>query len=43
MEALRNEILGWLGYLDRWSVSWQVAFILLVAIGSIHSPIHITL
>ena len=33
MEALQTEILGWLGYLDRWSVSWQVAFILLVAIA----------
>ena len=33
MEALQTEILGWLGYLDRWSVSWQVAFILFVAIA----------
>ena len=33
MEALQTEILGWLGYLDRWSVSLQVAFILLVAIA----------
>ena len=33
MEELQAEIWGWLGYLDRWSVSWQVAFILLVAIA----------
>ena len=33
MEALQTEIVGWLGYLDRWSVSWQIAFILLVAIS----------
>ena len=32
MEALQTEILGWLGYLDRWSVSWQITFILVVAI-----------
>ena len=32
MEALRNEILGWLGYLDRWSVSWQISYIICVAI-----------
>lgn len=34
MEALQTEILGWLGYLDRWSVSWQIAFILLVSIAA---------
>jgi len=33
MEALQTEIVGWLGYLDRWSVSWQIAFILVVAIS----------
>ena len=33
MEALQDEILGWLGYLDRWSVSWQIAFILFIAIA----------
>lgn len=32
MKALQTEILGWIGYLDRWSVSWQVAFILFIAI-----------
>ena len=34
MEALQTEILGWLGYLDRWSVSWQITFILVVAIAA---------
>ena len=34
MEALQTEILGWLGYLDRWSVSWQITFILIVAIAA---------
>ena len=34
MEALQGEIFGWLGYLDRWSVSWQVAFILFVALAA---------
>ena len=34
MEALQTEIVGWLGYLDRWSVSWQIAFILFVAIAA---------
>ena len=34
MQALQTEILGWLGYLDRWSVSWQVALILAVAIAT---------
>ena len=33
MESLRNEILGWLGYLDRWSVSWQVSYIICIAIA----------
>ena len=33
MEALRNEILGWLGYLDRWSVSWQISYVICVAIA----------
>lgn len=32
METLQGEIFSWLGYLDRWSVSWQVAFILFVAL-----------
>ena len=34
MEALQAEIVGWLGYLDRWSVSWQIAFIILVSIAA---------
>ena len=34
MEALQSEILGWLGYLDRWSVSWQLMFILFIAIAA---------
>ena len=34
MEALRIEILGWLGYLDRWAVSWQIGFILIVVIAA---------
>ena len=33
MEALQNEILGWLGYLDRWSVSWQISYVTCVAIA----------
>lgn len=33
MEALWNEILGWLGYLDRWSVSWQISYIICVAVA----------
>ena len=33
MQALQAEVSGWLGYLDRWSVSWQIAFILVVAIA----------
>ena len=33
MEVLRNEILGWLGYLDRWSVSWQISYIICIAIA----------
>ena len=32
MEALQAELWGWLGYLDRWSVSWQITFILITAI-----------
>ena len=32
MNALQTEFTGWLGYLDRWSVSWQVAFIVCVVI-----------
>ena len=35
MEALQVQILGWLGYLDRWAVSWQIAFILCVAIATV--------
>ena len=34
MQTLQTEILGWLGYLDRWSVSWQVTLILAVAIAT---------
>ena len=34
MQTLQIEILGWLGYLDRWTVSWQIAFILCFAIAS---------
>ena len=37
MEALQAEILGWLGYMDRWSVSWQITFILLIAVAAILS------
>ena len=32
MNALQTEFTGWLGYLDRWAVSWQVAFIVCVVI-----------
>ena len=34
MEALQIEILGWLGYLDRWAVSLQITFILCVAVAT---------
>lgn len=34
MEALQTEIWGWLGYLDRWAVSWQIMFILVVALAT---------
>ena len=34
MEALQAEIWGWLGYLDRWSVSWQIMFILVIALAT---------
>jgi small-conductance mechanosensitive channel len=34
MEALQTEFTGWLGYLDRWAVSWQVAFIVCVVIAT---------
>ena len=46
MEALQTEILGWLGYLDRWSVSWQITFILCIVIGNalilwkVQSPVN---
>ena len=43
MEALQTEIVGWLGYLDRWSVSWQIAFILLVAIAAVFTRLSTTL
>ena len=33
MEPLLHEILGWLGYLDRWSVSWQINYIICVAVA----------
>ena len=38
MKDLQIELLGWLGYLDRWSVSWQIAFILCVVIASALIP-----
>ena len=34
MQSLQTEILGWLGYLDRWSVSWQITFIFVIAIAA---------
>ena len=34
MEALQIEIIGWLGYLDRLSVSWQITFIICIAIAT---------
>ena len=34
MEALQTEIWGWLGYLDRWSVTWQIMFILVIALAT---------
>jgi len=34
MEALQAEIWGWLGYLDRWAVSWQIMFILVIALAT---------
>ena len=34
MEALQTEIWGWLGYLDRWAVSWQIMFILVIAVAT---------
>ena len=34
MQTLQTEILGWLGYLDRWSVSWQITFIFVIAIAA---------
>jgi small-conductance mechanosensitive channel len=34
MEALQTEFTGWLGYLDRWAVSWQVVFIVCVVIAT---------
>ena len=34
MQALQTEILGWLGYLDRWPVSLQIALILIVALAT---------
>ena len=37
MQALQTEILGWLGYLDRWAVSWQIAFIFVVALTTAYT------
>ena len=34
MEALQAEIWGWLGYLDRWAVSWQIMFIVVIALAT---------
>ena len=34
MDALWIQVSAWLGYLDRWTVSWQIAFILCVAIAA---------
>lgn len=34
MNALWIQVSAWLGYLDRWTVSWQIAFILCVAIAA---------
>ena len=34
MEALQTVIWGWLGYLDRWAVSWQIMFILVIALAT---------
>ena len=34
METLQVQFSGWLGYLDRWAVSWQIAFILCVVIAT---------
>ena len=34
MEALQTELTGWLGYLDRWAVSLQIAFIVCVVIAT---------
>ncbi|WP_413745501.1 mechanosensitive ion channel family protein [Synechococcus sp. MIT S9507] len=35
MRALQLEIAGWLGYLDRWAVSWQFTFILCIVIATV--------
>jgi len=35
MRDLQIEIAGWLGYLDRWAVSWQIAFILCVVLATV--------
>ena len=35
MRALQFEIAGWLGYLDRWAVSWQITFILCIVIATL--------
>ena len=35
MRDLQIEIAGWLGYLDRWAVSWQIAFILCIVIATV--------
>ena len=34
MEALQTEIWGWLGYLDRWAVRWQIMFILVITLAT---------
>ena len=36
MRALQLEIAGWLGYLDRWAVSWQITFILCIVIATVY-------
>ena len=34
MKALQIEIGGWLGYLDRWAVSWQITFVIGIVIAT---------
>ena len=40
MRDLQIEIAGWLGYLDRWAVSWQIAFILCVLLATVFIRRH---